>query len=137
MVRIFPSPNISSASLAMGNFTFLTLTSTLPPPTQTTIFILPASTQTTTHQTYPNFPNQITHQGWQYVTFRIWVQRTSHRTSVPYFSSIFEAYRTNVPFPYHYKKRRTVLLAKIEAYRTVLTYCTVLPFLLLTTRNFN
>ena len=53
-------------------------------------------------------------------TARICVLRTSHlepyRTSVPYFSSIFEAYRTNVPYPYHYKKaipyQRTVLLGK-------------------------
>ena len=46
--------------------------------------------------------------------------RISHlepcRTSVPYFSSIFEAYRTNAPYPYHDKKcvsyQRTVLLGK-------------------------
>ena len=46
--------------------------------------------------------------------------RTSHlkpyRTSVLYFSSIFEAYRTNVPYLYHYKKgvpyQRTVLPIK-------------------------
>ena len=47
-----------------------------------------------------------------YGTFRICVLRTSHlepyRTSVPYFSSIFEAYRTNVLYQNHYKKRRTV-----------------------------
>ena len=90
----------------------------------------------------------------RYGTIRICVLHTSHlesyRTSVPYFSSIFEAYHTNVPYPYHYKKRRTIptyrtrtitkkayhtsvpyFLAKIEAYRTVL------PFLRLTTRNFN
>ena len=54
-----------------------------------------------------------------------------YRTSVPYFSSIFEAYRTNVPYAYHYKKGVPYFLAKIEAYRTVLL------FLLLTTRNFN
>ena len=68
-------------------------------------------------------------------TFRICVLRTSHlephRISVPYFSSIFEAYRTNVPYPYHYKKSVPYFLAKIEMYRTVL------PILLLTTRNFN
>ena len=39
-----------------------------------------------------------------------------------------KAYRTSVPY----------FLAKIEAYHTILTYRrTVLPFLLLTTRNFN
>ena len=81
----------------------------------------------------------------RYGTFRICELRTSHlqpyRSSVPYFNSIFEAYRTNVSYPYHYKKgvpyHRTDFLAKIEAYHTVLTYWTVLPFLLLTTRNFN
>ena len=44
--------------------------------------------------------------------------RTSHLepygTSVPYFSSIFEAYRTNVPYPYYYKKKRRTA----PAYRT-------------------
>ena len=64
-----------------------------------------------------------------------------YRTSVPYFSSIFEGYRTNAPYAYHYKKAYCTsvpyFLAKIEAYRTVLTYCTVLPSLLLATRNFN
>ena len=44
----------------------------------------------------------------RYGTFRICVLRTSrlepYRNSVPYFSSIFEAYRTNVPYPYHYKE---------------------------------
>ena len=59
-------------------------------------------------------------QGWQYGTTRICVLRTLHlqpyHSSVPYFSSIFEAYRTNVPYPYHYKKGvpflHTVLLSK-------------------------
>ena len=61
-------------------------------------------------------------------------------TSVPYFSSIFEAYQTNVPYPYHCKKgipyQRTIAYfrAKIEAYRT---YRTILPSLLKTTRNLN
>ena len=68
-------------------------------------------------------------------TFRICVLHTSHlephRISVLYFNSIFEAYRSNVPYPYHYKKGVSYFLAKIETYRTVL------PFLLLTTRNFN
>ena len=65
----------------------------------------------------------------------VYILRTSHlephRISIPYFSSIFEAYRTNVPYPYHYKKGVPYFLAKIETYRIVL------PFLLLTTRNFN
>ena len=69
----------------------------------------------------------------QYGTFRICVRRTSHlepyRTSVPYFSSLFETYRTNVPYPYHYKKGVPYFSAKIEAYPTVLTYRTVLPSL--------
>ena len=77
----------------------------------------------------------------RYSTFKIFVLRTSHLepycTNLPYFSSIFEAYRTNVPYSYHYKKGAPYFLAKIEAYRTVLTYRTVLPSLLLTTRNFN
>ena len=55
-----------------------------------------------------------------YGTFRICVLRTSHlephRTSVPYFSSIFEAYRTKVPYLYYYKKgvpyQRTELPSK-------------------------
>ena len=74
-----------------------------------------------------------------YDTFRIRVLRTSHlqpyRTSVPYFSSIFEAYRTNVPYPYHYKKgvpyQRTVLLSKNWGvlYRAYVQYHTVLPSL--------
>ena len=68
----------------------------------------------------------------RYGTFRLCVLRTSHlepyRTSVPFFSLIFEAYLTNVPYPYHYKKgvpyQRTVgyFLAKIEAYRTYVPY---------------
>ena len=33
-----------------------------------------------------------------------------------------KAYRTNVPYPYHYKKSIPYFLAKIEAYRTV-PYC--------------
>ena len=82
----------------------------------------------------------------RYGTFRICVLRTLHlepyRTSVPHFTSIFEAYRTNVYRTRTITKKayRTsvpYLLAKIEAYRTVLTYPTVLPFLLLTTLNFN
>ena len=63
----------------------------------------------------------------RYGTFRICALRTSHlepyRTSVPYFSSIFEAYPTNVPYPYHYKKGVPYFLAKIETYRTYAPYC--------------
>ena len=76
--------------------------------------------------------------------FAYYVPRTFNRT-VP-------AYRTSVQFlkrtvpTYHTRTitkkayRTTVItyfLAKIEAYHTVLTYPTVLPSLLLTTRNFN
>ena len=81
----------------------------------------------------------------RYNTFRIFVLRTSllksYHTSVPYFSSIFEANSTNVPYTYITKKayRTSVpyFLAKIKAYRSVLTYRTVLPSLLSTTSNFN
>ena len=48
--------------------------------------------------------------------FAYYVPRTLNRTSVPYFSSIFEAYRTDVPYQYHYKKgvpyQRTAFLSK-------------------------
>ena len=68
-------------------------------------------------------------QGWQYGTvcseFAYYVPHTLNRTSVPYFSSIFEAYRTNVPYPHHYEKGVPYFLAKIEAYCTVLTYHTI------------
>ena len=70
----------------------------------------------------------------QYGTFRICVLRTSHlkpyRTSVPYFSSIFEAYRTKVPYPYHYKNGVPYHAACRTFYqklrRTVLTYRTAI-----------
>ena len=58
--------------------------------------------------------------------------RTTYLASwtVPYFSAIFEAYRTNVPYPYHYKKEyRTSVpyfLAKIEAYRTYVPFRTAI-----------
>ena len=59
-------------------------------------------------------------QGWQYGTvrseFAYYVPRTLNRTSVSHFSSIFEAYRTDVPYQYHHKKgvpyQCTVLLSK-------------------------
>ena len=77
----------------------------------------------------------------RYGTFRICVLRTSHlqpyRSSVPYFSPIFEAYRTNVPYPYHYKTGVPYRTSQQKLRRTILTYRTVLPSLLLTTRNFN
>ena len=41
-----------------------------------------------------------------------------------------KAYRTNVPYQYHNKKCIPYFLAKIEAYRTVPTYRTVLPSLI-------
>ena len=72
----------------------------------------------------------------RYGTFRFCVLRTSHlkpyRTSVPFFSSIFEAYRTNVPYPYHYKKgvlyQRTVSFSKNLGvpYRTYVSYRTAI-----------
>ena len=66
----------------------------------------------------------------RYGTFRICVLPTSHlepyRTSVAYFSSIFEAYRTNVPYPYHYKKGVPYFWANIEAYLIVLQHLDVL-----------
>ena len=37
-----------------------------------------------------------------------------------------KAYRTNVRYPYHYKKGVPYFLAKIEAYRTVPTYHTAI-----------
>ena len=76
-------------------------------------------------------------QKWQYGTFRNFVLRTLNRTVPAYRNSVQflkhtvptyhirtitkKAYCTSVPY----------FLAKVEAYRTVL------PFLLLTTRNFN
>ena len=67
----------------------------------------------------------------RYGTCRICALRLSHfepyRISVPYFSSIFEAYHTNVPYPYHYKKgvpyQRTVPVP-LQKRRTVPTYRT-------------
>ena len=46
-----------------------------------------------------------------------------------------KAYRTSVQYPYHYKKSVPYFLAKIEAYRTVPTYRTVLPSLLRSAEN--
>ena len=81
----------------------------------------------------------------RYGTFRICVLRTSqlepYRTSIPHFSLIFEAYRNNVSFPYHYKKgvpyQRTVLLSKNWGvpYRTYIPYRTAI-LVLNYTRNF-
>ena len=63
-------------------------------------------------------------KSWLRAWFRICVLRTPHhepyRTTVPFFSLIFKAYRTNVTYSYHYKKGVPYFLAKIEAYRTVL-----------------
>ena len=72
-------------------------------------------------------------QGWQYGTvrseFAYYVPHTFNRTAPTYRTSTItkKAYRTSVSY----------FLAKIEAYRSVLTYRTVLQSLLLTTRNFN
>ena len=75
--------------------------------------------------------------------FAYYVPRTLNRTIPAYRTSVQflertvptyparintkKAYRTSVPY----------FLAKIEAYRTILTYRTVLPSLLLTTHNFS
>ena len=76
----------------------------------------------------------------RYGTFRICVLLTSdlepYCTSVPYFSSIFEAYRNNVPYsyhyqkdvPYHYKKGVPYFFAKIVAPRIYVLHRTaILP----------
>ena len=77
----------------------------------------------------------------RYGTFRICELRTLHlqpyRARVPHFSSVFEAYRTGTITKKVYRTSVPYFLAKIEAYRTALTYGIVLPFLLLTTHNFN
>ena len=61
----------------------------------------------------------------RYGTFRICIRRTSHfepyRTSVPYFSSIFEAYRTRTITKQAYRTSVPYFLAKIEAYRTYIS----------------
>ena len=70
-----------------------------------------------------------------YGTFRICILRTSHlepyRTSVPYFSSSFEAYRIRTNTKKAYRTIVPYFLAKIEVYCTVPTYHTVLPSLAL------
>ena len=79
-------------------------------------------------------------QGWQYGTgrseFAYYVPLEPYRTSVPYFSLIFKAYRTRTITTKAYRTSVPYFLAKIKAYCTVLMYRTVLPFLLSTTRNF-
>ena len=72
----------------------------------------------------------------RYGTFRICVLRTSHlepyRTSVPYFSSIFEAYRSLLTYRTRTITKKafctsvTCFLAKIEAYRTSVPYRTAI-----------
>ena len=66
----------------------------------------------------------------RYGTFRICVLRTSHlepyRTSVPYFSSIFEAYHTNVPYPYHSKKRVSYQRTVFPSKNCGISYCTAI-----------
>ena len=79
---------------------------------------------------WPYFQFKRKNQGWQYGTFRICVLRTSHpqpyRTSVPYFSSIFEAYHTRTITKKTYRTSVPYFSAKIEAYRTVPTYRTAI-----------
>ena len=66
----------------------------------------------------------------RYGTFGICVLRTSHlephRTSVPYFSSIFEPYRTRTITKKTYRTSAPYFSAKIEAYNTVLAYRTAI-----------
>ena len=82
-------------------------------------------------------------QGWQYGTvrseFAYYVPGTLNRTSVPYFSSSFEAYvptyRTRTNTKKTYRTNVPYFLAEIEAYRTIPTYRTVLPFLQVGQKN--
>ena len=85
-------------------------------------------------------------QGWQYGTvrseFAYYVARTLNRT-VPAYRTLVQFLKRTVP-TYHtrtirkkaYRTSVPYFLAKIEAYRTVLTYRTVLQSLLLATRNY-
>ena len=65
----------------------------------------------------------------RYGTFRIYVLRTwllePYRTSVPYFSSIFEAYRTRTIPKKAYRTSVLYFLAKIEAYRMPSLFVTI------------
>ena len=86
------------------------------------------------------------HQGWQYGTVRLefayYVPHTFNRTVPAYFTSVqflkgtIPTYRTGNITKNAYRTSVTYFSAKIEAYRTVSMYRTVLPSLLLITRNF-
>ena len=72
-------------------------------------------------------------QGWQYGTFRICVLRTLNRT-VPEYRTSFQflkrtvpTYRTRTITKKAYSTSVPYFLAKIGAYRTVLTYRAVIP----------
>ena len=86
-------------------------------------------------------------QGWQYRTvhseFANYVSGTlkrtlpAYRTSIQFLKRSVPTYRTRTITKKTYCSSLPYFWAKIEAYRNLLTYSTVLPFLLLTTRNFN
>ena len=91
--------------------------------------------------------NGIYHQGLQYGTvrseFAYYVPRSfnrtvpAYRTSAQFLKRTVPMYRTRTITK---KKDRTSVpyfSAKLEAYRTAPTYCSVLPSLLLITRNFS
>ena len=60
-----------------------------------------------------------------------------YRTSVQFLKRTVPTYHTHTITKKAYSTTAPYFLAKIEAYHTVLTYRTVLPSSLLTTRNFN
>ena len=86
-------------------------------------------------------------QGWQYGTVRsefayyvpLTLNRTvpAYRTSFQFLKRTKPTYRTRTISKNAYRTSVPYFLAKIVAYRTVLTYRTVLSFLLLTTHNVN
>ena len=77
----------------------------------------------------PSPPLSVALQGWQYGTvgskFAYFVPRTLNRT-VPAYRTLVQFLKRRLPYlrtvPVPLQTRRTVLLIKIEAYRTVLTY---------------
>ena len=82
---------------------------------------------------------QCSQQGWQYGTvrseFAYYVPRTlnrtipAYRTSVQFLKRTVPTYRTRTILKKTYRTSVPYFLAKIEAYRTVLGYRTVLPSL--------
>ena len=74
--------------------------------------------------------------------FAYYVPRTlsrtvpAYRTSVQFLKRTVPTYRTRTITKKAYRTSVPYFLAKIVAYRPVLTYCTVLQSLLLATRNF-